>query len=315
MANKNNKDTQAKTLIQALPYIQKFRETIFVLKFGGIVLEDANIDSIAQEIALLQSIGIKFIVVHGGGEQVDEYLKEHGKTPQKFNGRRITDHETLETAIMIFRGKINLKLVSQIKKHGGKAIGLSGVDANIITTKKRPPVKMKNEKTGKIEKIDFGFVGDIQKIDTTLLNRLLEIDCVPVICSLAADEKGQIHNVNADTIASEIAIGLKSEKLIILTTQPGLLKDVNDLKTLISAASSKEIQQMIEKGQLTGGMKPKVSAALYAVENGVKRAHIINGLAKHSFLMEILTEHGSGTMILTRKEMKEYEKEISTPKK
>ncbi|MHA2059849.1 MAG: acetylglutamate kinase [Candidatus Ranarchaeia archaeon] len=303
--------SQAKTLLQALPYIQKFREKVFVLKFGGKVLDDPNILSIAKEVALLQSVGIRFIVVHGGGEQVDEYMIEHGKMPQKFNGRRITDADTLNTAIMVFRGRINLKLVSAIKKFGGKALGLSGVDADLITTTRRPPQRLENETTGKKEDVDFGHVGDIKEIDTSLLQRFLEIDIVPVICSLASDSEGNIHNVNADTIAAEIAIAMKAAKLIILTTKPGLLRDVDDSKSLISAASAIEIKQMVNKGTLTGGMKPKVEAALYAVENGVPRSHIINGLEEHSFLLEVLTERGIGTMILTKDEKAAYEKELS----
>ncbi|MHA1713811.1 MAG: acetylglutamate kinase [Candidatus Ranarchaeia archaeon] len=306
----DNPKNEATILLKALPYVQSFRGKTFVVKIGGEVLDASSIDVIMKDIALLHSVGIKIILVHGGGGQVNKFLEQRGIRVRFVKGRRITDDETLKVAEMVYRGRINTEVVSRLRHHGAKAVGLSGVDGNLITTVRRPPQTVTDSETGETETIDFGHVGDIKSVDTTLLTKIIDIGFIPVICSLASDEEGNVHNVNADVVAVEMAIATQAAKLIIMTSALGVLKDPKDPKSLVPFLTPSEISKMVKRKQISGGMIPKAESAIRAIEHGIPRVHIINGLSKHSLLLEIFTAKGAGTMIATDEELKQYQKEL-----
>jgi acetylglutamate kinase len=294
-------------LRQALPYIRRYKNRIFVIKLGGeLVQNDEILDFIAQDISLLYQIGIKIIVIHGGGPQATELSKKLGITQKIIEGRRVTDEETLEVTKMVFAGKINHEILTMLRKHGAKSVGLSGIDGDVIIAKKRGPVEYIDEKTGVKNNIDFGHVGDILHINTELLETLLEKLYIPVISSIADDGEGHILNINADTVASRIAIALKAHKYITMTNVGGILRDVNDPSSKISYLSQVDARRMIEEGVIKGGMVPKIKECIRAVESGVARVHILNGFEKDSLLLEVFTSKGKGTMILNEREIEEY---------
>ncbi|MBI5864108.1 MAG: acetylglutamate kinase [Planctomycetes bacterium] len=286
-------------LIQALPYIRRFRDKVFVVKFGGELLRDrAHLDAIAADLALLEMVGIKLIVVHGGGPQADELSATLGLSPQMVEGRRVTDEKTLEVAKMVFAGKINTEVLSAVNKHGGRAVGLSGIDGRLIEAKRRPITTV--VENGAAREVDFGYVGDVTGVDATLLTNLVDRDFIPVVASLAADENGTILNINADTIAAEIAVALQAEKLIVMTSVPGVYKNYATKEEIYSQLSVEDCKRLLTDGTASKGMSPKLKACVRAVERGVRETHIINGLEPHSLLIEILTNSGSGTMISAR---------------
>ncbi len=294
-------------LKQALPYIRRYKGKTFVIKLGGELIQKEDIiDDITQDISLIYQIGIKIILIHGGGPQATELSKKLGISPKIVEGRRVTDEETLEVVKMIFAGKLNHEILTLLRKHGAKSVGLSGIDGDIIVAKKRPPVKVSDNKTGKKNEIDFGHVGDIVSINTELLEILLQKNYIPVISSIADDGKGNILNINADTIASHIASAVIADKYITMTNVPGILKDPENPESKISYISEKEIKSMLESGTITGGMIPKIKECLYALEHGVNRVHIINGFEKNSLLKEVFTNVGTGTMILRDEDVEEY---------
>lgn len=283
-------------LIQSLPYIRRFRDKTFVVKFGGELLRDpAHLDAIASDLALLEMVNIKLVVVHGGGPQANELSETLGFKPQMVEGRRVTDEAALEVAKMVFAGKLNTELLSAIHKHGGRGVGLSGIDGGMVRAKRRPVTTV--VENGASREVDFGFVGDVTGIDAALLTNLVDRDFIPVVASLAADDDGTILNINADTIAAEIAGALGAEKLIVMTTVPGVYKDFATKAEIFSLLSIGEARKLIEDGTAGKGMSPKLKACAKAVENGVGQAHIINGLEPHSLLIEIFTPTGVGTMI------------------
>lgn len=286
-----------------LPYIRKFRKKIFVVKLGGEVVRDAeNLDAVTEDLSLLHNVGIDVVVVHGGGPQVDEMLAQRGREPKYVNGRRVTDDETLDLAKMVFSGKINIELIAGLRKWGADTVGLSGVDGGILTARRRPVKTVVDEATGSPVEVDYGHVGDIVHVDPQLLLLLLVQDYVPVLCSLAPDENGRILNINADTVAAALAQILKAEKLIVMTDVPGILRDRRDPSTLVSYLDTAALRGMFQEGRITEGMRPKAEACLAAVENGVNRAHMIDGTKEHALLEEIFTNAGSGTMIVSRRE-------------
>ena len=233
-------------LREALPYIQKFKGKTFVVKFSGKVTEDKeNLASLAEELALIHQVGIKVCVIHGGGKQLSELAQKLGVVQTVIEGRRVTDDDTLELAKMIFAGKINTDILAALRRRGIDAVGLSGIDGNIVHAEKRPPKEIVNRETGKNETVDFGNVGDILEIKTDLLRLLLDADYLPVISSLGADNHGAVFNINADTIAAEIAVQLKAEKLILLSDVNGIYLDPNDKTTKISKVSVSEAEEMI----------------------------------------------------------------------
>ncbi len=290
--------TKLDLLREALPYIQKFKGKIFVVKFSGKVTEDKeNLASLAEELALLHQVGIKLCVIHGGGKQLTELAQKLGVAQTVIEGRRVTDDDTLEIAKMIFAGKINTEILAALRRRGTNAVGLSGIDGNIVHAEKRPPKEITDTQTGEKKTVDFGNVGDVLEINSDLLKLLLDNDYLPVVSSLGADDEGQIFNINADTIASEIAAQLKAEKLILMSDVNGIYTDANDETTKISRLSASEVEEMITSGKATGGMIPKLQSLSAIVERGVSSAHVIGGNARNALLSEVFTDEGTGTMI------------------
>lgn len=286
-------------LREALPYIQRFKGKTFVVKFSGKVTEEReNLASLAEELALLHQVGIKICVVHGGGKQLSEIAEKLGVAQTVINGRRVTDDDTLELAKMIFAGKINTDILAALRNCGTEAVGLSGIDGNIVHAVKRPPKEILNRETGETSEVDFGHVGDVLEINSRLLSLLLEADYLPVISSLGADDDGRIFNINADTIAAEIAARLKAEKLILLSDVNGIYLDASDETTKLSRITAREAEEMIQSGRATGGMIPKLQSLVKILEQGVKSAHVIGGDERNALLSEVFTDRGTGTMLV-----------------
>ena len=286
-------------LREALPYIQRFQGQMFVVKLSGKVTENQeNLTSLAEELALLHQVGIRICVVHGGGKQLSELATRLGVEQTIIEGRRVTDDATLEMAKMIFAGKINTDILAALRHRGIEAVGLSGVDGNIVHAERRPPKEILNRETGVRDKVDFGHVGDVVRINTRLLTVLLDHGYLPVISSLGADAGGMVFNINADTIASEIAVQLKAEKLIMLSDVDGIYLTSGDLDTKLSRLTAAEARELISSGAATGGMIPKLQSIGVLLERGVHSAHIISGTKRNALLSEIFTDKGTGTMIV-----------------
>ena len=286
-------------LRESLPYIQKFQGKTFVVKFSGKVTEDkANLASLAEELALLHQVGIRVCVIHGGGKQLNELAERLGVVQTVIGGRRVTDDETLDLAKMIFRGKINTEILAQFRRRGIHAVGLSGIDGGVVKAVKRPPKDVLNRETGTTESIDFGHVGDVVEVDASLINTLLDSGYLPIISSLGADDDGRIFNINADTIASEIAVKLAAEKLILLTDVNGIYLEENDPNTKLSKITSSDARHLIDSGRATGGMIPKLESLIDLVGRGVNSAHIISGTERNAILAEVFTDSGTGTMVV-----------------
>ena len=286
-------------LREALPYIQRFKGKTFVVKFSGKVTEDHDrLMSLAEELALLHQVGIRLCVVHGGGKQLSELAALMGVEQTIIEGRRVTDDATLEMAKMIFAGKINTDILAALRHRGVEAVGLSGVDGNIVHAERRPPKEITNRETGESEHVDFGHVGDILEIDSRLLTVLLDQGYLPVISSLGADAEGKVFNINADTVASEIAIQLKAEKLVLLSDVEGIYLRPGEPETKLSRLSADEAEALIESGTAAGGMIPKLQSVIELLRRGVKSAHIINGTSRNALLAEVYTDQGTGTMIV-----------------
>ncbi len=286
-------------LREALPYIQRFKGKTFVVKLSGKATEDAaNLASLAEELALLHQVGIRVCVVHGGGKQLSELALRLGVEQTIINGRRVTDDATLEMAKMIFAGKINTDILAALRRRGVEAVGLSGVDGNIVQASKRPPKEVLNRETGERAEVDFGHVGDIIRINSRLLCVLLAEGYLPVVSSLGADEDGMVFNINADTIASEIAVQLQAEKLILLSDVDGICLRQEEPETKLSRLTVDEAEALIRDGTATGGMIPKLQSLITILSRGVSSAHIINGTLRNALLSEVFTDEGTGTMIV-----------------
>ncbi|AIJ05362.1 acetylglutamate kinase [Methanocaldococcus bathoardescens] len=249
----------------------------------------------AQDVVLLKYVGIHPVVVHGGGPEINKAMEKMGKKPEFVHGLRVTDEETLDIVEMVLAGKINGDIVSKLSKFGGKAVGLSGKSGRIIIAKKKIKY-IKNEKGEEIA-VDLGRVGETVEVNTELLEILINNGYIPVISPIGLDEKGEAYNLNADTVAGDIAGALKAEKLILITDVDGIMDDINNPETLHRKLTASELKEMIEDGRIKGGMIPKAESALYALKHGVKSVHIINGKIPHALLLEIFTEEGIGTMI------------------
>lgn len=285
-------------LREALPYIQRFQGKTFVVKLSGKATEDAeNLASLAEELALIHQVGIRLCVIHGGGKQLSELASLMGIEQTIINGRRVTDDATLEMAKMIFAGKINTDILAALRNKGVEAVGLSGVDGNIVHAERRPPKEILNRATGEHEHVDFGHVGDVVEINTRLLCVLLDKGYLPVISSLGADKEGMVFNINADTIASEIAVQLEAEKLILLSDVDGIYLREGEPETKLSHLSVDDAEGLVSEGKATGGMIPKLQSITDLLRRGVKSAHIINGRARNALLAEVFTDEGTGTMI------------------
>jgi len=285
-------------LREALPYIQRFKGQTFVVKLSGKVTEDQeNLTSLAEELALLHQVGIRICVVHGGGKQLSELAKKLGIEQTIIEGRRVTDDATLEMAKMIFAGKINTDILAALRHRSIEAVGLSGVDGNIVHAEKRPPKEILNRETGVRDKVDFGHVGDVVQINARLLTVLLDHGYLPVISSLGADAEGMVFNINADTVAAEIAVQLKAEKLILLSDVDGIYLTAGDPQTKLSRVTATEAGELINNGSASGGMIPKLQSIIVLLERGVHSAHIISGTKRNALLSEIFTDKGTGTMV------------------
>ncbi|MHC4955929.1 MAG: acetylglutamate kinase [Planctomycetota bacterium] len=299
--------TEVEILLQALPYMRQHKGTSMVVKCGGEIARDAEaLEHLARDIALLHHIGIRVVVVHGGGPQATDLSKRLGHEPKIVQGRRVTDDATLEIAKMVFAGQINTDILAALRRHGVSPVGVSGVDGDLIHAVRRPVKTMTDPATGESEDVDFGHVGDITSVNTRLLTKLLDEDYTPVLASLGSDEAGAVFNINADTVAARIAADLGAEKLILLTSAPGLLADPADPSSLVSHISARRGDEMLKTGAIQGGMVPKIQTLVECVRAGVSRAHILDGKAPHSLLLELFTKEGSGTMVTTREEEQRY---------
>jgi acetylglutamate kinase len=283
-------DQTARVLVEALPYIREFTGKSIVVKLGGAAIDRESDLALAQDVLLLRSVGVRCVLVHGGGPQVDQMLRRVGKEPEFRDGLRVTDAETLEIVRMVLVGKINRDLVSTINSQAGDepvAVGVSGEDAGLLT----------------VEPVDssFGFVGNVTDVRAELVHRLLDDGLVPVVSTVGADGTGQPYNINADEAARAIAVAMDAEKIVYLTAAPGLLEDVNDEGSLVPRLTSDELRGRIGGGSVSKGMIPKLRACADAVDQGVNFAHIIDGRVPHSLLIELLTDHGVGTMIRKEK--------------
>jgi acetylglutamate kinase len=287
-------------LREALPYIQRFKGKTFVIKFSGKVTEERDhLISLCEELALLHQVGIRICVIHGGGKQLSELAQKLGVEQTIIEGRRVTDDDTLEMAKMIFAGKINTDILAALRHRGIHAVGLSGVDGNIVHAERRPPKEITNRETGESAQVDFGHVGDIIEIDSSLLTVLLDHGYLPVISSLGADAEGKVFNINADTVAAEIAVQLHAEKLVLLSDVDGIYLRAGDPQTKLSRLTAMEASDLIATGAAAGGMIPKLQSIIELLDRGVKSAHIINGNSRNSLLAEVFTDEGTGTMIGT----------------
>jgi acetylglutamate kinase len=282
----------ASVLVEALPYIQSFQGKIVVVKYGGNALNGASgsgadvqaLASFAQDVVLMRAVGMLPVVVHGGGPQIGDLMSRLGKETEFRHGLRVTDAETLDIARMVLVGKVNRDIVSAINVHGPLAVGMSGEDANLITAAQ--------------SHADLGFVGSIEVVDPTMLQRLVAEGIIPVVATIGADEAGQAYNINADTVAGAVAAALGAEKLIFLTDIEGLRVVPDDPSTLVHQASLEVVDEILRSGAAEGGMMPKVEACARAVRGGVARAHILDGRVPHALLLELFTDSGVGTMVL-----------------
>ena len=286
-------------LLDALPYLRRYRDKVFVVKVGGEIAQTpVALDLFAKDVAMLNQLGVRIIVIHGGGPQLDEVSDKMGVKPEKIAGRRITDDATLEMAKMVFAGSINTDILAAIRKHGVLPVGLSGLDGEVLTAVRRPPKEVTDPETGAKQTVDFKNVGDIRDCNPALLRTLVENRYVPVLSPLACDEEGHILNINADTVACSVAAEMQAEKLLVLSNTNGVLRDINDPESRYVYLTVSQAEELIEKREVKSGMVPKLQGVITAMRGGVKRAHLINGLTPHSLLTEIFTLKGKGTMIL-----------------
>jgi acetylglutamate kinase len=294
MFKKENDNLRAGILAEALPYIKRFWNKIVVIKYGGSAMQDNQLEKlIIKDVILLRYIGMKPVIVHGGGPEISMEMKKQNKIPQFINGLRVTDLDTMEITEMVLTGKINTRLVAEInlcisEDQGNtiKGIGLSGEDAQLLMVKK-------------YSSIDLGFVGEIESVNPEILFLLLEKNYIPVIATIGVDDKGERYNINADTVAGELSIALKAEKLVYLTDIDGILRELGDVNSLISSLTTEEAKDLLESGQIQKGMIPKVKSAIQALESGVQKVHFLNGKRVHSILLELFTDSGIGTEFIS----------------
>ena len=277
---------RAQVLVQALPYIQTHAGRTVVVKYGGSAMVDESLkDAVMSDIVLMQLVGIRVVVVHGGGKEISAMLRKIGKESRFVGGMRCTDRETIDVVQMVLAGKVNKELVQLLERHGGRSVGLCGLDGGMLTAE-----KLEAEE-------DLGYVGSITKVDASVIRQSAENGYIPVISTVAGGENGEVYNINADTAAAWIASELKAEKLILMTDVRGLLRDKNDESTLIPAVNVSDVPNLRNQGIIDGGMIPKIECCADAVRRGVERAHIIDGRIPHSILIELFTNEGIGTML------------------
>jgi acetylglutamate kinase len=277
-------ERRAEALVEALPYIQRFRGKVVVVKFGGNAMVDPSLSqTFAEDVVMLRSVGIRPVVVHGGGPQIGELLARLGKQTEFVDGLRVTDSETLDVVRMVLVGKVGRDIVGSINVHGAYAVGLSGEDGGLIRAEARD--------------VALGFVGDIVAVNPGIIERLLAEEMIPVVSTIGSDAQGQAYNINADTVAGALAGALDAEKVVYLSDVPGLLRDVEDLSSIVARATVDEAKAMMADGTISGGMIPKVEACIEAVEAGARSAHMLDGRVPHVLLLELFTDAGIGTMI------------------
>lgn len=276
---------RVQVLSEALPYIQQFAGRVMVIKYGGAAMKDPSLSQkVMRDIVLLASMGVNPVVVHGGGPEINIWLEKLGIEPQFLDGLRVTDSATMEVVEMVLVGRVNKKIVELINLEGGSAVGLCGKDGNIIKARSQ----------GREE---IGFVGEVSTINTQLLEALIQGGHIPVISSVASDETGQVYNINADTVAGEIAAAMGAEKLLLLTDIAGILEDYHNPDSLIRSLTISQARELIHRGIVSGGMIPKVQCCVRSLAQGVRAAHILDGRVPHSILLEVFTNTGIGTMI------------------
>ena len=278
---------RAATLVEALPFIRRFAGKVVVVKYGGNALAGTSdhdaLDVFARDIVLMRLVGMRPVVVHGGGPQISDLMSRLGKETEFRNGLRVTDAETVDIARMVLIGQVNPQIVAAINVHGDYAVGVSGEDGGLIRAEARDP--------------ELGFVGDVVSINPAVLIRLIEEEFIPVVATVGTDVNGQAYNINADTVAGEVAVALGAEKLVYLTDVEGLRRDLDDAESLIRQTNPAELEALMADGTIAGGMIPKVTSCVDAVRNGVRRAHILDGRIEHVLLLELLTVEGIGTMV------------------
>jgi acetylglutamate kinase len=287
MTHTNEDATRVRVLSEALPYIQKFAGRTVVVKYGGAAMKDGSLkEGVIRDLVFMSCVGIRPVLVHGGGPEINSWLEKIGIEPQFKDGLRVTDAATMDVVEMVLVGRVNKEIVSLINQSGGNAVGLCGKDGNLIVA--RP-----NGQEG------IGFVGEVSGVNVDILNTLVKSGYIPVVSSVAADENGQAYNINADTVAGEIAAALGAEKLILMTDTPGLMRDFKDPDTLIRQLDIQGARELIEDGTVSGGMIPKLTCCVRSLAQGVRAAHIIDGRLPHSLLLEIFTDNGTGSMIVS----------------
>ncbi len=290
----NNAASKAKTLAEALPYIQRFHGKTIVIKYGGNAMTDPALkEGFARDVVLLKVVGMNPVIVHGGGPQIDELLKRVGKKGEFIQGMRVTDAETMDVVEMVLGGQVNKEIVNLINRCGGKAVGLTGKDGGLIRARK---MKVRGA-PGSDEMVDIGQGGEVESIDPAIVNLLHTEDFIPVIAPVGVGANGESYNINADLVAGKVAEILKAEKLIVLTNTAGVLDKNGNLLTGLTA---RKVDELFADGTIHGGMLPKIGSALDAVKNGVNTCHIIDGRVEHALLLEILTDEGVGTLIKRR---------------
>ena len=278
-------DVRANVMIEALPYLQKYNNKVVVVKYGGNAMTNDTLKhAVMEDIVMLSTVGIKVVLVHGGGPEINDMLKRIGKESKFVNGLRYTDEETVDIVQMVLAGKVNKDLVSMLESHGGTAIGLCGLDGNLITAEQLNP--------------DLGYVGEITEVNPQIIQNALDNGYIPVISTIGRGKDGTVYNINADTAAARIAAEMGAPSLILLTDIKGLLEDKDDENTIIRTVGVSEVPFLKKQGIITGGMIPKIDCCVEAVRRGVKQANIIDGRIPHSILIELLTDLGAGTMII-----------------
>jgi acetylglutamate kinase len=294
-------------LRHAVPYLRVYKRKVFVLKAGGdAFVSDETTRALVEQIGILHQVGIRVVLVHGGGPQSTELSKRLGLTTRMVEGRRVTDAQTLEVSTMVLNGEINTRIVAACRALGVPAIGISGVDGGLIKASRRPPVKQPSGET-----VDYGFVGDILGIDSSIISKQLENDLVPIVSPLSADDHGVLLNINADTVAAAIATALKAEKFILATGAPGILESLDDPRSLISYVDRQGLRRLRDEGKISGGMLPKAAAIERALAGGVPRVHVISYSQPDSLLLEVFTNEGTGTLVVNDTERLRPEEQTS----
>ncbi len=295
MTTEHDRRVAVTALRAAVPYLRLFQGKIFVIKAGGQVVADRERTlALMEQVGILHRLGIRVVVVHGGGSQATDLASRLGLATRFVQGRRVTDAAALEVVTMTLNGTINTQVVAACRRLGVPALGISGVDAGLVHARRRPPVEIEGE-----GEVDFGYVGDVESIEVGVLERILDDRFLPVVSPLSADEAGEVLNVNADVVAARLAIEMKAEKLILLTGAPGILEDPDDPSSLVSYTDVKGLDALLRAGSLEGGMLPKVTSIKDALAGGVARVHVISHKVRDSLLLEVFTNEGSGTMVVT----------------